>query len=552
MRVSSVHLRGFKRFTDFSIKGIPPTTKLVLLVGPNGVGKSTVFEAFNSHTSAVIATEQADADYHFKVDGISTILRGTRNTHNGRWDVGWDEVFKRVSVSFHDRDEFNWLTRQQWPKTAFYVRSGYRNEADFFITALARSASELQDDNRPSLLISSDSRVSTNYRNLVASAVADVFDVTGDPRTTREEIRNRIIGKVVESMSRVFPDLVLRGPGNPLVDGTFYFDKGTSSNWRYKNLSAGEKAAFDLLLDFVVKRERFLDTVFCIDEPELHMHTKLQAALLGELFRTIPDQSQLWVATHSIGMLRRAKELASAHPGTVAFLDFSDVDGDKATVLEPTVMDRARINRIFSVALDDLADLVAPSQIIYCEGRDRPGPGGAEKGLDARVFNVIFGRKYPDTVFVSSGGNTELDQRSDIAISILSKVFPNLSILVLKDRDMASGKNTYESERQVYLSTNPANHRVLRRWEIENYLYDKEVLKRYCVSEKLTFDEAGYDAFVNDVVNQELKDETGRIKNYCGITGSVNRDVFKVRLSQVVDEGMSVFSDLETCIFKRG
>lgn len=121
-----------------------------------------------------------------------------------------------------------------------------------------------------------------------------------------------------------------------------------------------------------------------------------------------------------------------------------------------------------------------PKRLIYCEGRDTPGSGGVERGLDAQVFNAIFSNRHTDTLFISSGGNTELDQRSDVAIAILGKVFPDLEILIVKDRDMASGRATSENDRQVYLNTNPQSHRVLKRLEIENYLYDKEVLKAYC------------------------------------------------------------------------
>ena len=139
-----------------------------------------------------------------------------------------------------------------------------------------------------------------------------------------------------------------------------------------------------------------------------------------------------------------------------------------------------------------------------------------------------------------------------MAIAILGKVFPTVDILVLKDRDMASGKNTDESDRQQYLKTNPANHRVLKRWEIENYLYDKEVLKAYCAGEALTFNEASYDAFVTDIGNQNLKDETGRIKNLCGIKGSVSADVFKLAVAAYITNEMSVFKELDSCIFGRG
>lgn len=116
---------------------------------------------------------------------------------------------------------------------------------------------------------------------------------------------------------------------------------------------------------------------------------------------------------------------------------------------------------------------------------------------------------------------------------------------------MASGKPTDENDRQVYLKTNPNNHRVLKRWEIENYLYDKDVLKAYCAAERLPFDEEAYDAFVTNIDDQNLKDETQRIKNFCGIKGSINADVFKVALSKYLTAGMPVFKELEDCIFGR-
>ncbi len=117
---------------------------------------------------------------------------------------------------------------------------------------------------------------------------------------------------------------------------------------------------------------------------------------------------------------------------------------------------------------------------------------------------------------------------------------------------MASGKPTNENDRQIYLKTNPQNHRVLKRWEIENYLYDKDVLKAYCAAEEgLDFNEAAYDSFVTNINDQNLKDETQRIKNFCGIKGSINAEVFKVALSKYLTAEMPVFKELEDCIFGR-
>ena len=120
---------------------------------------------------------------------------------------------------------------------------------------------------------------------------------------------------------------------------------------------------------------------------------------------------------------------------------------------------------------------------------------------------------------------------------------------MLKDRDIASGKDVTERDRQIYLSNNGSNHRVLKRYEIENYLYDKEVLKKHCEQEGLAFDEASYDKFVTDINNQHLKDETGRIKNFCGISTSINAEKFKRNLAKVIDGSMQVYQELEQVIF---
>ena len=42
MKIKQIRLVKFKRFSDLTISEIPKTTKLVVLVGPNGCGKEVV------------------------------------------------------------------------------------------------------------------------------------------------------------------------------------------------------------------------------------------------------------------------------------------------------------------------------------------------------------------------------------------------------------------------------------------------------------------------------------------------------------------------------
>jgi hypothetical protein len=311
-----------------------------------------------------------------------------------------------------------------------------------------------------------------------------------------------------------------------------------------------KKEVVDILLDLYLRQDEYNETIFLLDEPELHINTAIQKNLLIEINRLIGENCQLWVTTHSIGFLRALQETFKDQCQIIRFKENIDFAATSQT-LTPVIKTFAMWRDIFEIALDDLTHLVSPKQIIYCEGKDTPGRNGLERGLDAQVYNNVFSEKHHETLFISSGGNTELDQRSEIGLAILTKIFSSIEILVLKDRDISSGKVTSQNERDIYLRSNPPNHRVLKRWEIENYLYDKEVLKKYCSTNGLNFDEINYDIFVTNIEDQNLKDETGRIKNICGITTNVNPEQFKLALSSFVSEDMAIYLELENCIFPR-
>ncbi|MEA2051959.1 MAG: AAA family ATPase [Euryarchaeota archaeon] len=137
-------------------------------------------------------------------------------------------------------------------------------------------------------------------------------------------------------MTNVFEDLLLNKVGDPLEDGAFHFEKGSSKSFHYKNLSGGEKSAFDLLLDLIIKLQYYNDTVFLIDEPESHMHTRLQGKLVKELYNLTPNNSQLWLTTHSLGVTGWAGvEDSLDEQGRIrkTTLDFGGESCDKISVL---------------------------------------------------------------------------------------------------------------------------------------------------------------------------------------------------------------------------
>ena len=452
MHVKSLRASHFRRFTELTISGIPTSARLVVLAGPNGTGKSSVFDAFRTwqyFTGGVGGA--ADESYFWK---------------RGEQQVGWGQL---VTVEFHEPTPVT----TEGKKKVFYFRSAYRNDPDFTSNELRRVGAIL-DRPRINRLIDNDATVGENYRRLVAQTIEGVYGGQYDTQNVKE-LRESFVGRIRDAMKHVFGDLLLEGPGDPLAEGSFFFEKGSSKGFHYKNLSGGEKAGFDLLLDLIVQVPAFDDSVFCIDEPETHLNTRLQASLLAEIFDLIPPTSQLWIATHSIGMLRKARDLYEARPGEVVFLDFENRDFDTPVTLQPIKVDRGFWNRTLGVALDDLAKLVAPGRVVLCEGRPIGANHSAKAEFDARCYRTIFSGEFADTDFVSVGNSADVyTDRLEIGKAIQT-VVAGTTIVRLIDRDDRTPTEIADAA--------AAGVRVLGRRHLESYLLDDEILNILCTTE---------------------------------------------------------------------
>ncbi len=535
MRIKKIQLKnGYKRFHDLTIDLGNEPKRIIALVGPNGCGKSSVLDGLLFHNAA----------YH----QIGNKGGKDRNYHSMSQTPNFN--YQNIIIEL-DKDSFRELKEQRQTNgtenTLFSFRSPYRYNSNLKVKE-SKATTEIRLNNYGASASSDlDDKMEENYRrlNIKYNRYLNSQDCTPS------QAKVKIIGDLNSSLINCL-DLQITSIGNiEAGEGTLYFKKSDHpKDFEFNVLSSGEKEVVDILLDLYLRQEEYNNTIFLIDEPELHINTSIQKKLLLEINKLVGQDCQIWLATHSIGFLRGLQEDLKDDCQIIQFQKGINLASTQQT-LTPIKKSLLKWKEIFETALDDLTGLVSPRRIVYCEGKDRPGVSGIEKGFDAKVFNNIYGEKYHDTLFISSGGNTELDQRSEIALVILTKVFSDIEILVLKDRDVSSGKENNENDRQQYLQNNAQHFRIMKRWEIENYLYDKEVLSVYCSKNGLIFNETEYDKFVTNITDQNLKDETGRIKNYCGITTSINPEKFKLTLSQYVIEEMEVYKELEQCIFER-
>lgn len=225
MKIKKIELNNFKRFTHLSVEDIPETTKLVILVGPNGSGKTSFMEAMNHYYKC--AGYNDAGDYHY--------LSKAGNVEEFNYSEWRSRALKLVNIDFHEATFSNTLGNHDDIKGHFYFRSAYRNEPDFQIESMQKQQDPTKSI-RLSSLIQNDQTVSANYQRLIANTIAGVFDNANDTKAVAT-LRDELIGKIQVALKRVFEDLELSSVGDPLQNGIFadthpeaFFISGGSCN----------------------------------------------------------------------------------------------------------------------------------------------------------------------------------------------------------------------------------------------------------------------------------------------------------------------------------
>ena len=352
MNIEALHLKNFKRFNDLTIdlSSLDAPPKLILLIGANGSGKSSIFDAFEYLSGPANGLRHYYLDYFKKRPDADmsvdcTLGGGVRvqrtNNEQVTASAGWDG------------------------RSAFYGRSSFRTVPE--LSARISAPIDLTtDEDRPQRFIEQDTRVATDVSQITEDILHEIW---GEPFDS-DTMRARYTDPINEALERIFSaslatDLRLRKL-IPALSGKppdIRFQKG-GSEVHYDLLSSGEKEVFNIILNLFIRREHFPNAIYFIDELDVHLHTSLQYALVREIVeRWIPENSQLWTASHSLGFIDFANGSDDA-----AILDFDDLDFDQPQTLHPA----PKSEHIFNIAVPRSSALkVFPNRrLIICENKD--------------------------------------------------------------------------------------------------------------------------------------------------------------------------------------
>ena len=288
MRIKKLQLKnGYKRFFDLTIDLGDNPRRIVALVGPNGCGKSSVLDGLLFHANAhgpIGNKGQKDYEYH-----------SMTGAPNYNWtNVSIDFVEGNYQTIRADKEK----TGKE--KTIFSFRSPYRYNSKLKVNQSVSVPDIRLNDYGASAACDLDDKIEQNYRRLYVKYNKYMHDNDYTPSHTKQ----LIIGELNSSIKACL-DLEISSIGS-IEDskGTLYFKKnGHPKEFDFNVLSSGEKEVVDILLDLYLRRDEFDDTVFLLDEPELHLHASSEIELINGIKNAIGERGQLIFATHSINII---------------------------------------------------------------------------------------------------------------------------------------------------------------------------------------------------------------------------------------------------------
>jgi predicted ATPase len=340
MKVQELSLKNFKRFHNQSFDFRDPETglaeDLIVLVGQNGSGKSTVLQAIAATLGA--ATGQLPNPARLDWPGFDLSLVNTAWARPTSVKVGVEfsqdeieatrEYFSRTDMGQNpdrvapgqaltvelDYDpnemrvgagsaaEFFQFHGRRYARMIFkYVQQGERlfdRVGGVFWYTEHRTTNSLTPDENNGRIITLDDM------DLLRRRMADWFNF--HERVQREEYKLRpgqrdFFAEIERAYQTIFPGRRFDGPvprtelEDLMAEPWFYLFDGRHQ-YELSEMSGGERATFPLIFDFAYWTIN--NSVILIDELELHLHPPLQQGLLKAM-QKLGKNNQFIITTHS-------------------------------------------------------------------------------------------------------------------------------------------------------------------------------------------------------------------------------------------------------------
>ena len=427
MRIKKIELKNFKRFTDLTISEIPESAKLVLLIGSNGSGKSCLFDAFDLLYKAKIgALKKNQMNYY---DKISSNLLNINL-----------EFYSKGSISYADSNPYLVAGNIDLILN-FYGRTSIR-----IIPQIIGKGNPNQIKNnldKPDTFIENDTR----FINDSSQYIENIYRILREPIFRGQQpdtikVFSEFIAPINHSLLRIFGSDELTTiqiadfQDATLTDAAQIIFKKGDSKINYDLLSHGEKQVVILLINFIVRQEYYKDSIVFIDEMDCHLNTTLQTNLIHEIVtRWIPEDAQLWTASHALGFIDYAQ-----HSDNACIIDFDLFNFDYKQEIIPSSKEKVEVYDV-AIPKATITNILKNYKLVVVENKND------------QYYNAALGDK--GYLFLPANNNRE----------VFLTIKNDKDKIGLRDRDYL------RDDEIIAINSNYSNLKILPFYTFENLIY---------------------------------------------------------------------------------
>lgn len=454
-KIISIHLQKFRQFADTQII----TRDFNLLVGPNNCGKTTILHAIKTffllmHGHVRFEGTPPKPKYHKRFLSSAEEIAPTPDTKELWYN---QKIGKPISISitFDDDVSFGLSLRQQFGQ----IHVSAEDLPEGITAQTLKSYLGLEVAFIPGLVgvLVSEPYSTGARRNALASQgrYSEIFRSSLHQLKTNDE---DLISKINEWLSVLFGKSLSAVEFNPALDEYVTVKyKQDDSNFDVVSSGAGLQQVIQMLTYLYINKPQIL----LIDEPDAHLHSKLQSRL-GELFQKVAKDldAQVFLSTHSLDLI-----------DTFSTEEVIVVDAAKKT-LSPIGSDSELVSTLIDADIIDvsaLSRLLSSQKIVVVEDKDQT----VLKAIDKSCGSPLYSSKS-DSLVISARGVSNFRAVSDIGKVLSELAGTEFDITFVQDRD---GMPDFI----VDLFTSSQNDEgvnvfLLERHEIENYLLELNLI----------------------------------------------------------------------------
>jgi len=450
MRIKNLEFKNFKRFTNLIISDIPETSKLVLVIGSNGSGKSSLFDGFDwlnrgpNKQLSEIQTAYYAKNINAEVKALIEFNSGERIEKDGSTvKTGMEFIEKfigrssiRIVPKITNNANPTQILKDQDSPTS-YIENDTR-----FINDVFQYIQQINTALREPVFSGQAANTLQIFRDYIEPLNTSLLNIFGGDETTTIQISEYL-------------------DASPNTPAKLIFKKGTSKI-NYDLLSHGEKQIVILLINFIVRQEYYKDSIIFIDEMDCHLNTALQSNLLQEVIdRWVPENAQLWTASHALGFIEYAQKSEKA-----SILDFDLLNFDLKQEISPVPKDNLDVYEV-AIPKSTIANILKGYKLIVVENKND------------EHFNAALGQD--GYLFLPANNNRE----------VFLTVKSDKDKLGLRDRDYLRTDEVQKINAQL------PNLKILHLSTFENYIYHPDNIA------ELNLEGFNRDLFIYDILQQK-------------------------------------------------